>query len=176
VPAWLAWLKSRFHAPGSVPSISEGRGDVKLLIYLADNLSYTAPTADARPTWLPSMQHVAQEGRCFVVSGAKLDFHKLILANQYHTSADYPTDYPAQPPEGDGPLVWSRGGSCIIGPLGQVLAGPLWDKEGIIYAEVGSHLVRSDNQLDLDELDGARLDFDPVGHYSRQGLLLGLLT
>ncbi|WVQ85300.1 hypothetical protein IAT38_007465 [Cryptococcus sp. DSM 104549] len=104
---------------------------------------YTAPTADGRTTWMPSMQHIAQEGRCFVVS-----------ANQYHTSDDFPSDYPVA--HGVEKGIWCRGGSCIIGPLGEVLAGPLWDKEGIIYADI-----------DLSTLHGYKLDFDPVGHYSR---------
>lgn len=71
------------------------------------------------------------------------------VANQYHTNADFPADYPPTRNGASGgavngdkpPQVLSRGGSCIIGPLGEVLAGPLWDKEGILYAEVGSTLV-----------------------------------
>jgi nitrilase len=99
---------------------------------------YTAPTADARDTWLPTMQHIAQEGRCFVISGAspltpirQADG----LVNQFQTSQDFPADYPPLQQEGK---QWSKGGSCIISPLGQILAGPLWEKEGIITADVGS--------------------------------------
>ena len=65
----------------------------------------------------------------------------LRIANQYHTSHDFPPDYPgrsaSEKENGAGPEVWSRGGSCIVGPLGEVLAGPLWDEEGVIRAEVG---------------------------------------
>lgn len=76
--------------------------------------------------------------------------------------------------------VWSRGGSCIINPLGKVLAGPLWDEEGILYADESSSasfeagLIQV--QLDLDSLPNAKLDFDPVGHDSRHDLLLRLLN
>lgn len=102
------------------------------------------------------MQHIALEGRCFVIS-----------ANQFQQNTDFPSDYPANlaRPAGAKPEIWSRGGSCIVGPLGDVLAGPFWDKEGIIYAEV-----------DLKQLPGARLDFDVVGHYSREKLLTGMLA
>jgi nitrilase len=104
---------------------------------------YCAPTADGRDTWLPTMQHVAMEGRCFVLS-----------ANQFARRSDYPPDYPtghAAPS-----TVLSRGGSCIIGPLGQVIAGPDFGGENILAAE-----------LDRAELARARLDFDAVGHYAR---------
>jgi len=105
---------------------------------------YCAPTADGRPTWLASMQHVALEGRCFVVS-----------CNQFCRRRDYPADYLSDLPSAPEAVV-SRGGSCIVDPLGNVLAGPLWDQEGIITAEI-----------DLDSIVRARYDFDPVGHYSR---------
>jgi nitrilase len=105
---------------------------------------YCAPTADGRATWLPSMRHVAQEGRCFVLS-----------ANQFARRKDYPLDYPTE--FGDDPqTIISRGGSCIIGPLGEVLAGPDFSGETILTAEI-----------DLNELARARMDFDAVGHYSR---------
>jgi nitrilase len=79
---------------------------------------YCAPTADGRPTWLPSMQHIALEGRCFVLS-----------SNQFCRRSDYPEDYPSDLPSDPNAIV-SRGGSCIVDPLGNVLAGPLWDEEG----------------------------------------------
>jgi nitrilase len=105
---------------------------------------YCAPTADGRETWLPTMRHIALEGRCFVLS-----------ANQFVRRGDYPADYPTE--FGDDPAtVMCRGGSCIVGPLGQVLAGPDFDGETILTAE-----------LDLADIARARLDFDAVGHYAR---------
>lgn len=104
---------------------------------------YVAPTADAREEWIATMRHVALEGRCFVVS-----------CNQYTSEEDYPADYPAR----DDPTAefTTRGGSCIIGPLGRLLAGPIYGREDIVTATV-----------DLRAITEARLDFDPVGHYSR---------
>jgi nitrilase len=105
---------------------------------------YCAPTADGRDSWLSTMRHVALEGRCFVLS-----------CNQFARRRDYPTDYPTE--FGDDPeTVLSRGGSCIIGPLGHILAGPDFSGETILTAE-----------LDLGEIARARFDFDPVGHYAR---------
>lgn len=107
---------------------------------------YCAPTADDRDTWLASMQHIALEGRCYVLS-----------ACQYLTRGDFPDDYdcllaPANEPE----TVLMRGASMIVSPMGEVLAGPLLNAEGILYAEVAQDvIVRS------------KLDFDPVGHYAR---------
>ena len=105
---------------------------------------YCAPTADHRDTWLPTMRHIALEGRCFVLS-----------ACQYLTRADCPEDYDAI--QGNDPTtVLMRGGSCIIGPLGQILAGPHFDSPCILTAD-----------LDLDEIPKSKYDFDVVGHYSR---------
>lgn len=105
---------------------------------------YCAPTADDRDTWLPTMQHIALEGRCFVLSACQVMRRK-----------DFPTDYTLAE-EVDPETVMMRGGSCIISPLGQVLAGPLFNEEGILYAD-----------LDLADVARSRLDFDAVGHYAR---------
>ncbi|MBE0616976.1 MAG: nitrilase [Proteobacteria bacterium] len=109
---------------------------------------YCAPTLDDRDTWLPSMQHIALEGRCFVLS-----------ANQFTRRSDFPPDYAAV--QGDDPqTVITRGGSCIVGPLGKVLAGPYFEGERILSAE-----------LDLDEVVRGKYDFDVTGHYSRPDVL-----
>ena len=105
---------------------------------------YCTPTADGRPTWLPSMQHIAFEGRCFVLS-----------SNQFCRRKDYPSDYPGILTD-DPEAIVSRGGNCIVGPLGNILAGPLWDQEGMVTAEI-----------DLGQIAGAQQDFDPIGHYAR---------
>ncbi|HET9082837.1 MAG TPA: nitrilase-related carbon-nitrogen hydrolase [Candidatus Limnocylindrales bacterium] len=105
---------------------------------------YCTPTADGRETWLATVRHVALEGRCFVLS-----------SNQFTRRKDFPADIPnilAESPDD----VLSTGGSCIIGPLGQVLAGPARDGEQILFADI-----------DLDEIARGNLDLDAVGHYSR---------
>ncbi|MFD2238125.1 carbon-nitrogen hydrolase family protein [Aureimonas populi] len=105
---------------------------------------WAAPTADDRESWVATMRHVAMEGRCFVIG-----------ACQVMRRSDYPDDYASRIEVA--PDDWlMRGRSVIVGPLGDILAGPLLDEEGILTAEI-----------DLDELIGARLDFDPVGHYAR---------
>ena len=105
---------------------------------------YCAPTADDRDTWLATMKHIALEGRCFVLG-----------CNQFAVRGDYPADYPAI--QGNDPsAVMSRGGSCIIDPLGRILAGPDFDGPAILVAD-----------LDLDEIVRGKFDFDVVGHYAR---------
>ena len=105
---------------------------------------YLAPTADSREAWQNTMQHVALEGRCFVLG-----------CNQFVKKSDYPERYLDSIK--DEPEIMSKGGSVIISPMGEVLAGPLWDEEGLLTAE-----------LDFDILAKSKLDFDVVGHYSRK--------
>jgi nitrilase len=105
---------------------------------------YCAPTADGRETWLSTMRHIALEGRCFVIS-----------CNQFTRRADFPADLDNEVANEPGDIV-STGGSCIIGPLGNVLAGPAWDGEQLLYAD-----------LDLADLPKAKFDFDVIGHYAR---------
>ncbi|NKJ42421.1 nitrilase [Novosphingobium sp. SG720] len=105
---------------------------------------YCAPTADDRDSWAATMQHVALEGRCFVLS-----------ACQHITRGAYPADYDCA--LGDDPAtVLMRGGSLMVDPLGQVLAGPDFSGETILYADIEpGQVVRG------------KYDFDVVGHYAR---------
>lgn len=106
---------------------------------------YLAPTADARDSWHATVRHIACEGRCFVLS-----------CNQFVTKEMYPKDLVGIEDLDNQPKIMCRGGSTIITPLGDVLAGPLYDKEGILYAE-----------LDRELISQSKLDFDAVGHYAR---------
>lgn len=106
---------------------------------------YLAPTADARNTWQATLRHIACEGRCFVLG-----------CNQFVTREMYPSDLQNHPELATQPEVLCRGGSAIISPFGELLAGPLYDQEGILYAELNrAEIVRS------------KVDFDVVGHYAR---------
>jgi len=105
---------------------------------------YCAPTADARDSWLASMRHIAVEGRCFVLS-----------SNQFNRRRDFPADYDAA--FGDDPdAVITRGGSCIIDPFGDFLAGPNLESETILIAEI-----------DRAQIVRGKYDLDVVGHYAR---------
>jgi nitrilase len=105
---------------------------------------YCAPTADSRDSWVATARHIACEGGCFVLS-----------CNQFCRRRDYPADFAT--PFGDDPeAVLARGGSCIVDPSGRLLAGPDYDGETILVAD-----------LDLDAIARAKFDFDAVGHYAR---------
>ena len=106
---------------------------------------YLAPTADSRDTWQATLRHIACEGRCFVLG-----------CNQFVTKEMYPSDLATFEELSDQPEVMCRGGSVIVSPFGEILAGPLYDTEGILYAD-----------LDLSEIAKAKVDFDVVGHYAR---------
>jgi nitrilase len=114
---------------------------------------YLAPTADARDRWQATMRHIATEGRCFVLG-----------CNQFVTRDHYPAallDDPAVRAQlrtelEEWPEALCAGGSVIVGPDGEVLAGPLLGEAGMLVAD-----------LDLSLLARQRLDFDVVGHYAR---------
>ena len=105
---------------------------------------YVAPTADSRESWVASMRHIALEGRCFVLS-----------SNQFARRSDYPLDYPSDFPSDPNAIV-TRGGSCIVNPLGEIVAGPVYDEEAILTGD-----------LDLDDIVRGKFDLDTVGHYAR---------
>jgi nitrilase len=109
---------------------------------------YVAPTLDDREVWPSLIRTIALEGRCFVIS-----------ACQYAKRSDYPKEYDNF--RGDkADMVFNRGGSMIVAPLGKILAGPVYDKETILTADI-----------DLAEVEKASLDFDVVGHYARPDAL-----
>jgi nitrilase len=109
---------------------------------------YIASTADDGDAWQQTLVHIARESRAYVVS-----------PSHFQRESAYPDDFPlAAEIEGEGTI--GRGGSAILGPDGSYLAGPLYDEEAILYAE-----------LDPAGLFAERQRFDPVGHYSRPDLL-----
>ncbi len=105
---------------------------------------YLAPTADDRDSWQATLRHIACEGRCVVLG-----------ANQFVRPQDYPDAWKPQ----DEAIARCRGGSAIVDPLGNYLAGPLFDKEGLLIAE-----------FDPAILIRAGMDFDVDGHYQRPDL------
>ena len=107
---------------------------------------YIAPTADSRKEWTSTMQHIALEGRCFVLG-----------CNQYYTKSMYPDKY--QSLVKDEPENICPGGSVIVSPMGKIIAGPLFGKPGALFAE-----------LDLEDINLSKLDFDVIGHYSRNDI------
>lgn len=117
---------------------------LRMAMYAKNVALYCAPTADDRDTWLPSMQHVALEGRCFVISVC-----------QFLRKSEFPPTVRVS--LGDSPeAILMRGGSAIVSPLGKVLAGPNFEGETILTAD-----------LDLNEIGRGKFDFDVAGHYSR---------
>ncbi|SOC39747.1 carbon-nitrogen hydrolase family protein [Ureibacillus acetophenoni] len=115
---------------------------------------YIAPTADHRDSWFATMRHIALEGRCFVLS-----------CNQYSTKDMYEEDLLETEDMQKAPFELTRGGSCIINPLGEFLVEPVFGKEEILYAD-----------LDLDDITRGHFDFDVVGHYNRPDIFKLILN
>ena len=109
---------------------------------------YIASTADDGDSWQATLKHIALESRAFVIA-----------PSHFQRASSYPDDFPLRALL-EGRDLLGRGGSAILGPDGSYLAGPLYDEEGILYAE-----------LDPDLLLQARQRFDPAGHYHRPDVL-----
>ncbi|HEY7815019.1 MAG TPA: nitrilase-related carbon-nitrogen hydrolase, partial [Nakamurella sp.] len=111
---------------------------------------------DNSDVWVPTLRHIAREGRTYVIG-----------VTSCIRAADLPADLPGRAAlyghtgdGGDRDDWLSRGNSAIIGPGGEVLAGPLVGEEGILYAEIDARRARASRQ-----------EFDPVGHYGRSDVL-----
>ena len=120
----------------------------RFALYEAGVELYVASTADDGDAWQSTLVHIARESRCFVIA-----------PSHFQLAASYPADFPLRRLL-DGVETIGRGGSAILAPDGSYLAGPLWDEEGVLYAE-----------LDPARLDEERQRFDPVGHYHRPDVL-----
>lgn len=106
---------------------------------------YLAPTADSREEWQATMRHIALEGRCFVIG-----------CNQYVEKSMYPQDLNYIHDLDNQPEIMCPGGTCIVDPFGKYVAGPVFNKEEMLIAD-----------LDMDKVIQSKIDLDVVGHYSR---------
>jgi nitrilase len=118
----------------------------RFAIYAQGPDIYVAPTWDEGDGWIATMRHIASEGRCWVVgSGTALQ------------ARDIPSDFPGRSelfPDDD---EWiNPGDSVVVSPLGQIVAGPLHEQHGILYAE-----------CDPAVSSAARRTLDVAGHYGR---------
>jgi len=117
----------------------------RMVMYQKGVEVYLAPTADQREGWQATLIHIALEGRCFVLG-----------CNQFMTKSMYPTDLVEAENLSSLPEILCRGGSAIISPSGEYLAGPSFNKEEILLAD-----------LDLTEVVRGKFDLDITGHYAR---------
>ena len=90
------------------------------------------------------MRHIGVEGRCFVLS-----------CNQFNRQRDFPADYRGRF-DGNPHAIVTRGGSCIVDPFGNFLAGPNTEGEAILVAAI-----------DRAQIVRGKYDLDVVGHYAR---------
>lgn len=122
----------------------------RVALYQKGITIYIAPNTNDNPEWQATMTHIALEGRVYVIN-----------ADMYLTKAMYPQAKLAYPDEVQRlPETVIRGGSGIFDPFGQQITEPLWDKEGILYAD-----------LAMDKVVSSRMAFDPCGHYARPDVL-----
>jgi nitrilase len=116
-------------------------------VYQGGPQIWLAPTADDSESWIASMRHIAIEAGAFVVS-----------VPQHIVASAFPDDFPLPLPEGV--EVLGRGGACVVAPDGDVIAGPLYDADGIVVAD-----------CDLRKALHAKRYFDVAGHYGRADVL-----
>lgn len=110
---------------------------------------YIAPNTNDNPEWQDTVRHIAIEGHCYVVN-----------CDMFFTRDMYPQGLHCPEEIARLPQIACRGGSSIIDPYGHEVAGPLWDQEGVLYAD-----------LEMDKVPMSRMEFDVCGHYSRPDLL-----
>ncbi len=107
---------------------------------------YVASTWDSGEAWIASMRHIASEGRCWVIgSGSAL------------ATRDIPETFPSRELVFGGPDRWvNPGDSVVVAPTGQIVAGPLHEEYGILYADIDATSASDEHRT-----------LDVAGHYGR---------
>lgn len=121
----------------------------RVALYQKGVTLYLSPNTNDNPEWQNTICHIALEGRCYFIN-----------CNMYFTKDIYPKDLNCPQEIAALNQVVCRGGSCVVDPYGHYVTQPLWDQEGIVYAE-----------LDMAKVSASRMEFDPCGHYARPDVL-----
>lgn len=114
-------------------------------LYAQDIDIYIAPTWDSGEMWQATMNHIAREGGCWVLSSA--------TAMQ---GSDIPEDFPERDRLFNDDEWINSGDALVVKPFGGIVAGPLHNEKGILYADI-----------DVEEARNSRKVLDVSGHYSR---------
>ena len=112
---------------------------------------WIAPTLATGDAWVATMQHLARENRMFVVGVNPVLHVDRIPSGFPDRDRLAPAGYLAE----NGPWL-EKGNTVIVGPAGNIIAGPVREAEETLVAD-----------LDLGAVAAARRVFDPVGHYNR---------
>ena len=117
----------------------------RMALYAQGLEIYIAPTWDDTDGWQGTMQHIAREGRCYVVNCCAA-----------MRGSDIPADFPGRDQLFSDDEVINKGNSSVFAPGGNLIVGPIEGKPGIVYAEI-----------DLAQVRDSRRSLDVAGHYNR---------
>jgi len=107
---------------------------------------YIAPTYDSGEGWIGSLQHIAREGRCYVIGCGNI-----------MQGSDFPDDFPEKSSLYPDPDEWvNPGDSLVIAPGGEIVAGPLHKEKGMLFCDI-----------DLEQVAVSKRALDVTGHYAR---------
>ena len=143
-------VETRFGRLGGLTSWENYMPLARMALYEQGIDVYVAPTWDNSEVWAATLRHIAKEGRVYVVG-----------ASFWASPSDVPSTVPFRDElyaDDEGAL--SGGVSMIVGPTGDILAGPLEGEEGLLFAD-----------LDVQAARASRHQFDPAGHFARPDLL-----
>ena len=121
----------------------------RVALYQKGVTLYISPNTNDNPEWQSTIRHIAIEGKCYFIN-----------ADMIVRKSSYPADLHEREVIDALPDMVCRGGSCIIDPFGHEVTEPLWDSEGIIYAD-----------LDMTLPAACKMEHDAVGHYARPDVL-----